>query len=183
MSADAYFLQTKRLGFRLWRDADLEAAVALWGDPEVSRYLFAKGPPDRAAIEARLSRELSTQAQHGLQYWPMFLLEGGALVGCCGLRPYRLDEKIFEFGVHLLPAFWRQGLAMEAAAAVIEFGFTALSARALFAGHHPANVASRQMLARLGFRYTHDELYPPTGLYHPSYLLEKDTCTTTPQVE
>ena len=26
-------------------------------------------------------------------------------------------------------------------------------------------------LRKLGFRYTHDELYPPTGLRHPSYLL------------
>ncbi len=25
----------------------------------------------------------------------------------------------------------------------------------------------------LGFRYTHDELYPPTGLLHPSYLLKR----------
>jgi hypothetical protein len=44
--------------------------------------------------------------------------------------------------------------------------------RALFAGHNPANQASRELLARLGFRYTHDELYPPTGLMHPSYRLD-----------
>ena len=30
------------------------------------------------------------------------------------------------------------------------------------------------MLHRLGFRYTHDELYPPTGLNHPSYLLKRE---------
>ena len=24
---------------------------------------------------------------------------------------------------------------------------------------------------RLGFRYTHDEYYEPTGLQHPSYLM------------
>jgi hypothetical protein len=29
------------------------------------------------------------------------------------------------------------------------------------------------MLRRLGFRYTHDELYPPTGLRHPSYVLTR----------
>jgi RimJ/RimL family protein N-acetyltransferase len=43
----------------------------------------------------------------------------------------------------------------------------------VFAGHNPANTASRGLLARLGFRYTHDELYAPTGLRHPSYLLER----------
>jgi hypothetical protein len=44
---------------------------------------------------------------------------------------------------------------------------------ALFTGHNPASDASRARLARLGFRHTHDELYPPTGLLHPSYRLDR----------
>jgi hypothetical protein len=27
------------------------------------------------------------------------------------------------------------------------------------------------VLEKLGFRHTHDELYPPTGAEHPSYRL------------
>jgi hypothetical protein len=30
------------------------------------------------------------------------------------------------------------------------------------------------LLARLGFRHTHDEIHPPTGLAHPSYALTRD---------
>jgi hypothetical protein len=30
------------------------------------------------------------------------------------------------------------------------------------------------VLERLGLRYTHHELYPPTGRQHPSYLLTRD---------
>jgi RimJ/RimL family protein N-acetyltransferase len=41
----------------------------------------------------------------------------------------------------------------------------------LFAGHNPKNEASRQLLEKLGFRYTHDEYYAPTGLNHPSYMM------------
>ena len=33
------------------------------------------------------------------------------------------------------------------------------------------NIASVQLLKKLGFTYAHDEFYPPTGLYHPSYLM------------
>jgi len=43
----------------------------------------------------------------------------------------------------------------------------------LFAGHHPENHASRRILSKLGFRLTHEEFYPPTGLLHPSYLLPR----------
>src|SRR5437763_1346679 len=46
-----------------------------------------------------------------------------------------------------------------------------LGAEGLFAGHHPEHGASRAVLERLGFRFTHEEVYPPTGLRHPSYLL------------
>ncbi len=44
----------------------------------------------------------------------------------------------------------------------------------LMAGHHPKNASSQRVLEKLGFRYTHDELYPPTGLQHRSYLLTAD---------
>jgi [ribosomal protein S5]-alanine N-acetyltransferase len=71
------------------------------------------------------------------------------------------------------PAYWKRGLAREAARAVIDFAFGRLEAESLFAGHHPSNDSSRRLLLKLGFVQTHQELYPPTGLLHPSYLLEK----------
>jgi RimJ/RimL family protein N-acetyltransferase len=112
-------------------------------------------------------------AAHSVQYWPIFLLEGDRHVGCAGLRPYRLEEQIYEMGFHLLPAYWGRGLAEEAARAAAAFAFETLGAMALFAGHHPANGASRHVLTKLGFRFTHEEFYRPTGLMHPSYLLRR----------
>jgi [ribosomal protein S5]-alanine N-acetyltransferase len=167
-----YFLVSERLGFRAWRPDDIERAVALWGDPDVSRFVSA-APPPRADIEQRMAREMASQAEHGLQYWPIFLLADGRHVGCCGLRPYRPEQRIAELGVHILPWFWRQGLAREAMRAVIAHAFERLDATALFAGHNPHNAPSRALLRSLGFAYTHDEHYPPTDLMHPSYLLER----------
>ena len=54
---------------------------------------------------------------------------------------------------------------------MLRHAFTVLGADAVFAGHNPRNAASRRTLLKLGFRYTHDEFYPPTGLMHPSYVL------------
>lgn len=31
-----------------------------------------------------------------------------------------------------------------------------------------------KLLDKLGFEFTHHELYPPTGLDHPSFILIKD---------
>ena len=59
----------------------------------------------------------------------------------------------------------------------IGYGFGTLQADALFAGHHPANNASRQLLLRLGFVPCREELYPSTGLMHPSCWLRRDSHT------
>ena len=162
-----FVLMSARLGFRRWRPDDRELAAALWGDPEVTRFIG--GPASPAAAGARLAAEIATEATVGFQYWPLFQLSDGAHVGCCGLRPYHL--RIHELGVHIRPAFWRRGLAVEACRAVIDHAFGPIGAVALFAGHNPDNHASRALLEKLGFRYSHDELYPPTGLLHPSYVL------------
>jgi len=166
-----YFLKSARLGFRCWTDEDLPLALALWRDAEVTALVG--GPFTPEMIRARLVTEILQMQQYGVQYWPVFLLDGNVHVGCAGLRPCRLEQRVYELGVHLHSAFWRRGLAKEASRAVIEYAFGSLGATALFAGHHPTNEPSRQLLLKLGFVRTHEELYPPTGLMHPSYLLCK----------
>jgi len=164
-----YFLHTERLGFRPWSESDFDLAMGLWGDPEVTR-LFG-GPFSREQVQERLSREIANWQSHGIQYWPIFLLAGGEHVGCCGLRPYKLAEKIFETGFHLRRAHRGYGYATEAGRAVMDYAFHTLGARGLFAGHNPANAGSRRVLEKLGFRYTQDEYFAPTGMDHLSYLL------------
>jgi RimJ/RimL family protein N-acetyltransferase len=164
-----YFLESRRLGFRPWTEADIGLASRLWGDAEVTRLIG--GPFSSEQVRERLAREIATFREHGMQYWPIFRLATGEHVGCCGLRPYDVRERIHELGFHIRKAHWRQGYAQEAARAVIAHAFDVLGATALFAGHNPANESSRQLLLKLGFQYTHDEYYAPTGVNHPSYLL------------
>jgi RimJ/RimL family protein N-acetyltransferase len=159
---------TARLTFRPWRDDDLPVARAIFGDSRVTA--FVGGPFDDAQIHARLAFELANQRDHGVAYWPMFL-SAARLAGCCGLKPRGSGE--LELGFYLVPASWGGGLAVEAARAVIAFAWDTLGVARLFAGHHPDNEGSRRTLAKLGFRATAPELYPPTGLMHPGYALDK----------
>jgi ribosomal-protein-alanine N-acetyltransferase len=165
-----YFLQSARLGFRCWRDTDLQLAVNLWGDPAVTRYIAAHSYTLQE-VQVRLRTEIEAERTHRMQYWPIFLLATGEHIGCCGLRPHRPDTP--ELGVHVVSRHWRQGYASEAASRVIEYAFTLDGVQAIFAGHNPENGASCRFLLRLGFVYTGDEFYAPTGLQHPSYHLIK----------
>lgn len=172
-----YFMQCARVGFRWWQADDLPAAMSLWGDPQVTR-LFNKDPLTQEQVKQRLAQEIKNAQKHHIQYWPIFSLADDLLIGCAGLRPYAADK--LELGFHLKPAYWGQGLATEVGKHVIEYAFENQIAKAIFAGHHPDNHASRNTLLKLGFIGTAAQYYQPTGLYHPSYLLYRDTPDRTP---
>jgi ribosomal-protein-alanine N-acetyltransferase len=164
-----YFLTTDRLGIGQWSEGDLDLAVSLWGDSRVSAFIG--GPFTQEQVKARLEREIAMLQSSNIQYWPVFLLHTGELAGCAGLRPYGDDDRIRELGFHFRPEFWSQGLAQEAARAVIAFAFETLGVESLFTGHQPANAASERLIKKLGFHFTGLELYPPSGLLEPNYLL------------
>ncbi len=166
-----YRLRSARLGIGIWTRDDSALAFGLWGDPEVARYMGGPFTPERVA--ERLEREVATYESCGLQYWPLFLRETGEHVGCCGVTPHLAAGPVLQFGYHLRRAHWGNGYVREAGPVVIADAFEALGAAALYAGHHPDNDASRRVLLALGFRYTHDEFYAPTGVVEPCYRLPR----------
>jgi RimJ/RimL family protein N-acetyltransferase len=168
-----WLMSSERLRFGIWREDDGALATAIWGDPRVTA--LTGGPFTAEQIAGRLAAEIENWRQYGMQYWPMFRSDDGTLAGCCGLRPREPDAGVAELGFQLRRDAWGQGLATEAAKAVIAWargrGFAAL-----VAGHHPLNHASRRTLLGLGFSYTHDEFYAPTGQMEPCYHLPIGGC-------
>ena len=116
-----YFLKTERLGFSQWQEADLEMASSLWGDPEVTKFICATGTFSEQEVKDRLHKEIQNAGLYGVQYWPLFNLETGEFIGCCGLRPYDLEKGIYELGFHIKSRYWGNKYSYEAAAAVIRY--------------------------------------------------------------
>lgn len=166
------FIQTERIRFSKWSDDDLTFATQLWGDSEVTRFICATGMFTEQAIIERLKTEIQNDNLYHVQYWPLFELSTGKFIGCCGLRPFKSENRCYEIGFHLCKEFWGMGYAWEAANATIAYGFNTLKADKLYAGHHPYNEASKKLLTKLGFQYRGNNFYEPTGLYHPSYELK-----------
>ncbi|MCJ7983682.1 GNAT family N-acetyltransferase [Priestia sp. OVL9] len=152
----------------------MKYANSLWGDKDVTRFIVANEKMSVNQIQDRLNTEIEMYLQYNIQYWPVFLLQTNKHVGCCGVRPYNTQDKTLEFGIHLKPLYLGQGIAQEASQAVISYSFSNIGVNGLFAGHNPKNKDSARLLKKLGFKYTHDEFYKPTGLQHPSYLLTKE---------
>jgi hypothetical protein len=62
-----YFLRTERLGFRCWTAADLPLAVAIWGQPAVTRLIADLGNPSEEQARQRLALEMANQDAFGVQ--------------------------------------------------------------------------------------------------------------------
>ena len=167
-----YFMKTERVGFSHWTTDDLDLAIQLWGEKDVTQYICATGEFTNQDILNRLNVEINNGKRHQVQYWPIFNILTGDLIGCCGLRPFKTEPNSYEIGFHLRKLYWGQGYAFEAATRVIQYAFTTLNTVKIYAGHHPQNIGSRKLLMRLGFQYIGDNFYEPTGLYHPSYEIK-----------
>jgi RimJ/RimL family protein N-acetyltransferase len=146
-------------------------AFGLWGDLKVTKLIDARGQLSKDQVKERLAQEIATAELHRVQYWPIFLLSNDEHIGCCGLRPYDVSEGVYEIGFQICSKHWKRGFASEGTRAVMEYAFDKLGVSGLFAGHSRKNEASRHLLEKLGFRYSHDEYYAPTGLNHPSYMM------------
>ncbi|MEA4920312.1 MAG: GNAT family N-acetyltransferase [Clostridiaceae bacterium] len=170
-----FFMTTNRIGFSRWNSADFNLADQLWGDKDVTRYICSDGIFTKQDILSRLETEIQNDKLFHIQYWPIFELSTGELIGCCGIRPFKDSVPSYEVGFHLRKNYWGMGYASEASKAVIDYSFDTLKAKKLYAGHHPQNEASKKLLTKLGFRYIGDNYYKPTGLYHPSYELLNDS--------
>jgi ribosomal-protein-alanine N-acetyltransferase len=79
-------------------------------------------------------------------------MPAGALAGFCGFR-YIDDSPDIELLYGLLPDYWGQGLATEAARAVLEYGFDAVQFRRIYARTDVPNRASVRVMERLGMKF------------------------------
>lgn len=167
-------MKTKRIGFSKWTKEDKNLAINLWGNEDVAYFICKDHKLTQAECYTRLQCECENESMYHVQYWPIFSLSDGMFLGCCGLRPFP-EEQSFEIGVHLCKEAWGNRYAMEASQCVLQYAFSTLKAAKVYAGHHPANRKSTNVLKALGFTYIGDNYYPPTGLMHPSYELTRNS--------
>ena len=101
-----FFMTTARLGFSVWTEEDFPDAQDLWGNLAVTKFIAANGKMSSEQIRQRLNKEIETYAACQIQYWPIYSLENGEHIGCCGLRPYEPEKGVLEIGFHNF--LWRR---------------------------------------------------------------------------
>ncbi|SCL70087.1 Protein N-acetyltransferase, RimJ/RimL family [Micromonospora citrea] len=154
--ADDVELRTERLSLRRPLPADVDAIYRVHHDPEACAHNPADLLATRADAEDLYRRWDRHWRQHGFGYrvvQPRAADERHLVLGFCGLKLMRLHgREVLNLFYRLDPAAWGNGVATEAATAVVDWAATHLPGRPLVARVRPANVASARVAARAGLR-------------------------------
>ena len=153
-------IETESLLLRPIRAADVEALVALWTDPEVTRHLG--GPRDPAQLRETFEAEAGAGEARDVDLWPVVEKASGRVVGHCGLLEKEIGglaevELIYVFA---RGAWGKKGYATEAARALMDYAFGRAGLRRVVALIDPENAASERVAAKLNMRYERDVLRP-----------------------
>jgi RimJ/RimL family protein N-acetyltransferase len=142
-------IETERLTLRRLTDADRDT-VARWNaDPEYTRHLA--GVLTREQSDEQFARWARHWDEHGFGVLAIEWKETGELIGRAGPQFHRYWPHDPEVGWALDPAWWGRGIATEAGAAVVAWGFGELGYTQLVSITTEANTASRNVMAKLGF--------------------------------
>ena len=146
-------METARLRIRDLGASDAPFIVSLLNDPAFLRFIGDRGVRTVAdALEYIEKGPVTSYAQHGFGLQAVEPKDGGAPMGICGLLQ-REELEAPDLGFAFLPDFRGQGLAREAADAVLQDATARLGLRRVLAITQVDNTASITLLERLGFRF------------------------------
>lgn len=153
-------LTTERLLVRDWEDQDAAAALAIFGDERVARWLapaIDPVPDEGAMLELlrawRVEREESlADLDHYLGRWALVRRDSGEVVGALVLRTMPPHQEDLEIAWQLAPAHWGHGYASEGAEGLAHWAFEQ-SASELFAVVRPGNDRAAWIARRLNMEW------------------------------
>ncbi|HVV27557.1 MAG TPA: GNAT family N-acetyltransferase [Rhizomicrobium sp.] len=166
-------LVTRRMTLLPQVAGDAPALFDILGDPLAMRFWNHAAITRLAMVEELIREQQAAMANGVCRYWTVF--EKGDAIGSVDLS--MIEGRTAELGFVLRPDRWGQGLATEAAAAVVAHGWGVLNLVRLAAAVQSGNAAAARVLEKTGFRLAerHSQVLLPGGIRRDCafYLLER----------
>ncbi len=135
---------------------DLDAAMVMYGDPEVQRYLMGIVEADPEVVRDRLATrtEFFRQRGDGTGFWAVERKADGRVVGNAIAKHLpdgdgNLTEDL-EIGWHVAREFWGQGYATEFGLASRDYAFEKLGVDEILIVMNPLNERSLRVALKVG---------------------------------
>ncbi|MET7278263.1 GNAT family N-acetyltransferase [Kribbella sp. NPDC005582] len=150
-------LQTDRLLIRDWHEDDAEAALEIYGSPEVAPWLSPAIDQVTDVTTMRMILTAWIEAQPNFVVpagrWAVVRREDNQVIGGLLIRLLPPYEEDLEIGWQLRPSAWGNGFATEASKALMDWAFKTGEVDELFAVARPNNKRAIGAARRLGMEW------------------------------
>lgn len=146
--------ETERVILRRWAEGDVEAWLEHLNTPEATAHLGGVRTPEQVA--EKFERMARGWEENGFSFLALVLRDGGLFLGTVGISRIETDaaptelQRAVQVGWQLRADYWGQGYAVEAAQAVMDFGFERPGVDSIYSQTSHANRASWRVMEKLG---------------------------------
>ena len=151
--------ETDRLILRLPTLDDASDTYAIYGDPEVMKFIDGDEPFESVEVARQsIERGLAYYEKNGVCHYAVVLKENNTMIGHCGFNLYEQTDDL-ELVVHLNRKYWGQGYGTEAGKAVIAYAKEIYPTKNIYGVVNPKNTGSIKILERLGLSFLAKERF------------------------
>jgi RimJ/RimL family protein N-acetyltransferase len=144
--------ETSRLLLREFTSNDVGALAEILSDPAVMEF-STNGPCTEDDTREFIHWCLESYREHGFGQWGIVDSSSGAIIGFCGLSQVDLNGvQEIEIGYRLARIVWGQGLASEAVAAALAYGFSQCHIGSIVAIIAARHIASARVAEKVGLK-------------------------------
>lgn len=140
-------LETERLIIRKFMEGDLKEILDYTSDPEVMRYL-----PENTFTKEDAEEFINKNIYKKPEEFAVILKDENKLIGNIIFHTWYEPFKTWEIGWVFNREYHRKGLASEAAAKVLKYGFETLNLHRVIATCDPRNTSSYKVMEKIGMR-------------------------------
>ncbi|SMF87769.1 ribosomal-protein-alanine N-acetyltransferase [Paenibacillus uliginis N3/975] len=180
------YLETARLKFRDWEQADLEPFSKLNADKEVMTYF----PKSLSTEETQIFYQsiVSELKECGFGLYAVEVKDNKEFIGFIGFHraTFKADfTPCIEIGWRLKKEAWGKGYATEGAAACLQYGFNELGLRDIYSFTADINEPSKNVMTKIGMRFiktfSHPKVEKDSPLNkHVLYHIHQNTILPSP---
>ena len=153
-------IETERLILRNFRAKDCEELAPIMADPKGMKFSHTGDVLFMSETQDKISGFIDSYRKYGFGKWAVIYKEYSRLIGYCGIAVEKIDGKNEkEIGYRLDSGYWNQGLATEAGAAAIQYGFEKFRFPYILGVVDHENKTSIRVLDKLGMRYQRKTIF------------------------
>lgn len=146
-------IYTERLLIRPFIHADKESLISIISNAQVMRFSL-RGPISvEETREQMQDKDISFYEEENYGMLAVTRKMDNAFIGYAGLIKQEIDgEEKIEISYLLHPDYWKQGFAIEATTAIVDYAFMKLGLKELIAIVDPENIDSIKLAVKLGMK-------------------------------